>query len=174
MTSMSGGRGRSGIGQGNGASSGEQMAGMMGGGRGNPGTSAASKKGIDNRTVDAAAERKKREKKEKDAAKAKTDTKKIDQYFNVIEVTVYGQARFYLAPPLPPQVAPSNSTATEPLANPAPAPASVTPPPPTTESSKKDETPKVEASTPAATTVNPPALDVSAATPKTETTPAKP
>ena len=174
MTSMSGGRGRSGIGQGNGASSGEQMAGMMGGGRGNPGTSAASKKGIDNRTVDAAAERKKREKKEKDAAKAKTDTKKIDQYFNVIEVTVYGQARFYLAPPLPPQAAPSNSTATEPLANPAPAPASVTPPPPTTESSKKDETPKVEASTPAATTVNPPAPDASAATPKTETTPAKP
>jgi hypothetical protein len=171
-----GGAGRPGMAQGPGSNYADMMAGQMGGGRGGSGPSASTKKGIDNRTVDAAAERKKREKKEKDAAKAKTDTKKIDQYFNVIEVTVYGQARFYLAPPPPPQPAPSNAApAPEALANPSPAAA-----PPAAEPAKKEETTKAEAPstapTPAATPANPPtaAPDGAPATPKAETPPPKP
>ena len=103
MGEMMGGSGRmqqSGMMQG-------MMPGMMEGrGMGSP---AVAKKGIDNRSKNQAAERKA---KEKEASKAKAEPKKpVDQYYNVIEVTVYGQARFYLAPPVPAESQPSTASA---------------------------------------------------------------
>ncbi len=59
---------------------------------------------------------------------------KIDQYYNIIEVTVYGQARFYLAPPPPPETPPST-------ASPAPAPTTPSAPPSTTPSTTPSPTP---------------------------------
>ena len=123
-------------------SSGGGMMGMPG-----MGGAPAVKKGTDVRTVNKADERKKNL--AKDAAKPKVETKaKLDQYFNVIEVTVYGQARFYLAPPPPPETPPSTAST-------APAPAPAGPEPARTEEAKpadapkKDEAPKpVEATKP--------------------------
>ena len=104
--------------------------GMSGYGGGGP----VVKKGTDIRSINKAEERKK---KDKEASKAKADTKnKVDQYFNVIEVTVYGQARFYLSPPPSPQAEPSTSA---PAPDAAPAPAA---------EAAKEEAPKPEAAAP--------------------------
>lgn len=80
----------------------EMMRGQRGGG-GIGGPAAKPKSGTDNRNTNASKDRKDAEKREKDAAKARAEAKKVDQYFNVVEVTVYGQARFYLSPPPAPQ-----------------------------------------------------------------------
>ncbi len=108
-----------------------------------------------------AEERKAKAKREAEAAaKGKGEVKKIDQYYNVIEVTVYGRARFYLAPPPLPQPAPSTAAAPEPTPPPTPAPSTApapdatkaeTPavtPPAAAEPAKKDEAPKPEAAAP--------------------------
>jgi len=89
---------------------GGNMAAMMGGMRGGM-MNTPKKTGTDLRSVVNKAEE--RKKQAKDAAKAKAAPKKsVDQYYNVIEVTVYGQARFYNTPaPIPP-AEPSTSTAT--------------------------------------------------------------
>ena len=105
------------------------MPGMTGG------NASAPKSGTSIREKNLAKERKDRE---RDAAKAKSKAEpkaRLDQYYNVIEVTVYGQARFYLAPPPPPSAEPSTAAPAE---APAPAP----------EAAKPDEAPKPEAAAP--------------------------
>ncbi len=88
----------------------DSMAAMRGGGGYNR-ASTPKRSGTDNRSGPNKAEE--RRKKAKEAAQAKAVPKKnVDQYFNVIQVTVYGQARFYNTPaPIPP-AEPSTSTAT--------------------------------------------------------------
>ncbi len=119
MQGMRGGgfsSGRSGSGGMSESSSG-MSSGMYGG---MSGGAATKKSGTDLRAVNKAAERKK---KEKDAAEKKKNAapkKNVDQYYNVIQVTVYGQARFYNTPPPIPPVEPSTST------EPAPSPAGPT------------------------------------------------
>ncbi len=96
---------------------GEEM--LAGGGRMGAGSAAAPKKGIDLRQKDRVAERKAA----KEAASKKSAPKKsADQYYNILEVTIYGQARFYNTPPPAPPVEPSTSAAPapEPAATPAP------------------------------------------------------
>ncbi len=118
-----------------GMSSGDMMSMMGGGGRSGP--PAAVAKGTDLRGVDKAAERKK---KQKEAAKGKSAPKKnVDQYFNIIEVTVYGQARFYNTPPAPPAAEPSKS------ADLPKAEAPKAEPPKAVEPAKKDEAPTADA-----------------------------
>lgn len=157
------------------------MSGMrgMGGMSGMGAEPPVVKKGTDIRTEDRAAARKKQQL--KDASKKAESKVKVDQYFNIVEVTVYGQARFYNAPPPLPAEQPSTSagqptapdpaaaTATpaappvpstpeapKPAASPAapaptPAPGTAAPAPTTPEPPKKDETPKAEATSPAGT-----------------------
>jgi hypothetical protein len=68
------------------------MGGMMGGmGMGG----AVEKKGTDQRNVDKAKEREEAEK----AIEQVKGTELFDRYFNIIELTVYGRARFYNKPP---------------------------------------------------------------------------
>ncbi len=75
------------------------MPGMMGGG-----ATAKAKTGIDNRSKEA-------KKKRDDQAKAYRDRARAsDMYYDVVEVTVYGQARFYNPPPAPAAAEPSAST----------------------------------------------------------------
>jgi len=121
--------------------SGEMSSGMMGPGRMGP--DSAGKKGQDVRSVDKAKERK--DKAKKDAATGKAAARKsVDPYYNIIEVTVYGQARFYNTPPAPPAVEPSSSA-------PAPAPAEaeatkpVEPAKADAAPAKKDEPPRPDA-----------------------------
>lgn len=102
------------------------MSGMMGG------SAAPKKTGESLRGKNKAAERKQAA---EAANKVKAAPKKgVDQYFNVIQLTIYGQARFYDTPPavIPPES--SSSTGTEPApaaaeAAATPEPAAVTPPP---------------------------------------------
>ena len=154
---MPGGRGMMGGGPGGMSRPGEagMMPGMMPGMMGGPGGGAAVKKGTDVRNApNKAAERLKAK---KDESKTKGEPKnKLDQYYNVIEVTVYGQARFYLAPPAPPE--PPPSTASTALGAPKaeatePEPAKPAEAAPKDEATKKDEpakpdAPKAEAAAP--------------------------
>ena len=151
----------------------------MGGGGGFGGAPKATG-GVNNRGKDEAKIRRDREKKEKDAAaKAKGETKKIDQYYNVIEVKVYGRARFYLAPPPAPELPPSTAAAPEtptPAPNPTPEPAKAEAPQPEAtpaDATKGDATPKADsAPAPAdATKGDAPAKD---ATPKADPAPPAP
>jgi hypothetical protein len=108
--------------------------------------------GIDNRSKNDKQIRQDKIKADKEAAaKAKGEVKKLDQYYNVIEVTVYGRARFYLAPPAPAQPLPSTA-ATTPV---APVPTPETPKaespktqPPAADPAKGEEAPKAEAAAP--------------------------
>ena len=87
---------------------------MRPGGPGRPGGNGPANKGTDQHGVNKAEIRKQNTA----ATKAKTAPKKnFDQYYNVIEVTVYGQARFYNTPPAAPAVEPSKA-----LEAPAPTP----------------------------------------------------
>ena len=125
------------------SSRGMDVSSYMMGGSGK--AAAAPKKGTDIRGVNKAEERKANI--AKDAAKPKAEPKaKLDQYYNVIEVTVYGQARFYLAPPPPPEVPPSVAT-TPAVPEPAPKPedaAKKDEPAKAEDAAKKDEAPKAE------------------------------
>lgn len=135
---------------GGGGATGSRPGSALGGlGVGGPG-STAKKGGVDIRGTNQAEIRREKEKREKEAASKKGETKKIDQYYNVIEVTVYGRARFYLAPPPAPEPPPSTAATPAPnpapdatKAEPAPAPAPAQPAPPA-EAAKKDEAPKAE------------------------------
>jgi hypothetical protein len=126
----------------------------------------APKKGTDIRSKDMAKERKDQAKKEANAAKNATKSK-VDLYFNIIEVTVYGQARFYNAPPAPPQEQPSTSQAAAPTA-PAETPKAEVP----AAEAAKTEAPKSETpskpETPAATAPAPAPDATKAETPKAE------
>ena len=94
------------------------MMGPMGGGGG------AASSGTDQRGVNKMQERKDKEKADKSK---KNDKPRVETYTNVVEVTVYGQARFYLAPP--PKAADGSSPGSVPAAGgAAPAPAAPTPP----------------------------------------------
>ncbi len=129
-------------------------------GRGGPGASGVPKKGTDLRGgVNKAEERRNQAK--KDAVKAKAAAKKVvDQYFNILEVTVYGQARFYNTPPAP--TAPEASQAADQPKADSPAavapvepakadvPAAVEAPKAGPAPAKKDEAPGPDAETPAA------------------------
>jgi hypothetical protein len=75
---------------GRGGMMGGDMAGMMGGMGG-----VAEKKGTDQRNVDRAKEREEAEK----AIEQIKGSDLFDRYFNIIQLTVYGQARFYNKPP---------------------------------------------------------------------------
>ena len=79
--------------------------GMMGGG----GAGGVAKKGNDQRSKDRGAEVKKTEV----ALKNRQTTSLHDPYFNVVEVTIYGQARFFNPPPEAPaaEAPPSNAPA---------------------------------------------------------------
>ena len=112
------------------------MMGMMGGGAG----AAAARKGTDKRSVD-------RGKKREDEIKAAETSKGLslfDPYFNIVEVKIYGQARFYNPPPEEPEgeASPGQLAAetpkTEPATEPAKAEATKTEP-------AKDENAKAEA-----------------------------
>jgi hypothetical protein len=148
--------------------------GMGPGGGGGAAGKTAGNGAVDNRTKNDAKARQERIKKELEAAKkAKAETKKIDQYYNVIEVTVYGRARFYMAPPAAPAPPPS-------MAGPAPAPASEAPkpepapaqPPVAPDAPKKDEAPKAE--TPKVEPAAPGPEAPKADAPKTDTPAPKP
>jgi hypothetical protein len=65
--------------------------------------STTARKGTDNRTKNRADERKK----ETEAVSKSTGPSLFDPYFDIVEVTVYGQARFYNPPPEIPAVEPS-------------------------------------------------------------------
>jgi hypothetical protein len=95
MMGMMGMRGMSGYGGMMGGSQMQMMQGMrgmmMGGGPG----PVADRKGKDVRKVDRAGERKNQA---DQAGKAKGPSL-FDPYFNIVQVTVYGQARFFLPPP---------------------------------------------------------------------------
>lgn len=102
-----------------------RMGGMGGGMAGASGGQGANLRGVDRA----------KERKNKEAAgKTKAAVKKaVDQYYNVVEVTVYGQARFYNTPKPPESVdaSPGAGTTGEPAATPPGAvtpPAAVTPP----------------------------------------------
>ncbi|WP_435017034.1 hypothetical protein TA3x_004621 [Tundrisphaera sp. TA3] len=105
--------------------------GMLGMGMG-MGMNPAAKQGKSVRDIDKKALREKAAKEAK--AKPVVKAKALDPYYNVIEVTVYGQARFYNAPPPP---APAESSSTPPAdgatspdpAAPAPAADPATPAP---------------------------------------------
>ena len=89
---------------------------MQGGGGGG---AAVKKGGTDLRSVNKAADRKAQQAKDADKKKA-APKKNVDQYFNVVQVTVYGQARFYNTPPPLPPAEPAATT------EPAPTPAEPT------------------------------------------------
>jgi hypothetical protein len=72
--------------------------GQMGGG-----SPRDDRKKVDVRNIDRAKERKQRE---EELAKRK-GTSLVDPYFNIVQVTVYGQARFYNPPPAEPEAQPS-------------------------------------------------------------------
>ena len=93
------------------------MSAMAGGGSGG---------GTNLRGVDRAKERK--DAKDAAAKKKAAPKKAVDQYYNVVQVTVYGQARFYNSPaPIPP-VEGSASTAVTPESTPTGTPAAAAAP----------------------------------------------
>jgi hypothetical protein len=97
--------------------------GMMMGGMGSPG-SGAERKGTDVRAKSRADERKKEEDKLKEAKGPSL----FDPYFDIVEVTVYGQARFFKPPPAEataepsPGQTPATGAPAAPVAAAAPAP----------------------------------------------------
>jgi hypothetical protein len=88
-------------------SQGAMGPGMMG--MGGAGAVGARKGGLDNRNKEKRSETRKKE--EEAAAKAQGPSL-FDPYFDIVEVTVYGQARFYNPPPEMPAVEPSPGDAT--------------------------------------------------------------
>ncbi len=97
---------------------------------------AAKKSGVDLRSKDFRKENEER----LNAAKGVKGTSIHNPYFNIVEVKVYGQARFFNPPPTPPPVAPSQSE----NAAATPAPAEGTPASADAEK-KADDQPKADA-----------------------------
>jgi hypothetical protein len=112
------------------------MMSMAAPGAGGYGPTVAQRKGVDVRNVSRSEAREK----EVEAAKKRAVVTIHDPYFNVVEVTVYGQARFYSPPPEEPAAEPSLSVGS------TPAPAAETPKAeePKTEPEKKAEEPKAK------------------------------
>ncbi len=78
------------------------------------GTATAKKKGVDVRSETLAKLQGKEEETDEDEAKKKdTKPKVIDQYYNVVRVDLYGQARFFFPPPRPETPEPSESVSSE-------------------------------------------------------------
>ena len=135
----------------------DMMNGMMGG-MGGMGA-AAQKKGEDKRSFDRAKSR------EEELKKIETITGKslFDPYFNIVELTVYGQARFYNEPPPPEaaeptspgdaEAAPGDQPAEAAAAAPGDQPAEATTPAasPETAPAEAPQTEAPKAETPAAT-----------------------
>ena len=159
-----------------------QMRGMMGGyGMGGMmGGVQQQRKGTDVRSVN-------REKKREETKKAVEEAKGpslFDPYFDIVEVTVYGQARFFNAPPEEPQPEPSPGEAAAqpepgaaaaapatPAGQPAPAaPAGGTSP----EAKSEAAQPGAEAATPAAKPAEAPAPAAKAEAPAKQTNSAVP
>jgi hypothetical protein len=115
-----------------GAGGGMSGSGYPGAGGGMP----PQRSGIDKRGVDRAKQRKAEEL----AVKSSGATQTIhDPYFNIVEVTIYGQARFYNPPPAAPAPEPSVAESAPPAASPEGTP-------PATEAPKAEgEAPKAEA-----------------------------
>ena len=88
------------------------MNGMMG--MGGMNTAKPERKGTDIRSKDSKADR---EKKNKEMEEKKGPSF-FDAYFNIVEVTVYGRARFFLAPPV--EAAPEPSLGETPAATTTP------------------------------------------------------
>ncbi|APW63465.1 hypothetical protein [Paludisphaera borealis] len=159
------------------------MSSMMGGAGG---AAVAEKKGTDQRSVDRAKERQEAEK----AIESIKGTSLFDPYFNILELTVYGRARFYNQPPADIEApaspgdadAPTTATGDEPAKGEAakaeaPKADSADAEAPKTETPKAESpvmTPKAEA--PKAETPKAESPDVApkAETPKTETPKAAP
>jgi hypothetical protein len=117
-----------------GGSYGRMMSGMMMEGYGpgmGMGGGGPSRKGVDTRSKDIGKEAKAREEEVRKAAQKQPG----DLYYNIVEVTVYGQARFFNAPPAETPAEPSQAQA---------APAAEAPKP---EAETKAEAPKAEAET---------------------------
>ena len=109
------------------------MSGMSGMGMGGSGGGAPAKKGIDKRTQNLAAEAKK----QREAALKAAGKSLFDPYYNIVSVTVYGQARFFNPPPPVEAAEPSQAE--------APADAEKKDETPKTgDAEKKDETPKTD------------------------------
>lgn len=103
---MEGMMGMGGMGRGMGGMGGMPgMDGMMGGGMG--GMGGEVRKGTDVRGKDRKAEREKAA----EALKNRSRVSLQDPYYNVVELTVYGQARFYNPPPPPPAAETSENVA---------------------------------------------------------------
>ena len=81
-----------------------RSAGMMGM-YGGTGTAPAAKTGVDVRSKNAKKDR------DEKADKRKKMNRAVDMYFDIVQVTVYGQARFYNPPPPPPPGSDSTASA---------------------------------------------------------------
>ncbi|WP_422929558.1 hypothetical protein [Singulisphaera sp. PoT] len=82
------------------------MEGMMGGpmgAYGMGGGTVAERKGVDKRATDRGKDKKEEERKKEEAARALAQSIH-DPYYYLVQLTVYGQARFYNPPPPPPTV----------------------------------------------------------------------
>jgi len=118
------------------------MMGMMGGG------AATARKGVDRRSENREQARKDEEK----AARERVVQALRDPYFNIIEVSIFGQARFYNAPTLEPAAEPSQSPGATTAEAPAPAAGApaATEPAKTEAEPAKTEAAKTEAAAPGA------------------------
>ena len=126
--------------------------GPMGGG------AAAERKGVDKRSEDVA----KKHREQEQAVKKSGATALHDPYYNIVEVTVYGKARFFNPPPTDAPAEPSQSEAAG--AQPAPAEAAAK-----EEAAPKAEAPKAEAPKAEAPKAETPKAETpKAAAPKTE------
>ena len=110
MTGMGGMMNRMGRGMGgmSGGGYGGAAGGMMEGYGGGGGGGAATKAGIDKRTTNQAKEAAKRA----EAAKKAGGASLHDPYYNIVQVTIYGQARFFNPPPVEAPAEPSQAEAT--------------------------------------------------------------
>jgi hypothetical protein len=84
------------------------MASAYGGRMNGGGGATTQRKGRDLRSIDKRSEQEEKKKQDEEAAKVTIH----DPYYNLVLVTVYGQARFYNAPPVEAQAQPSTSEAT--------------------------------------------------------------
>ncbi len=116
------GRQMSGPGGAGNETSGMMSSAMMRGGMGGGAAPAAPKRtGTDIRSEDRGKTRKDKASKEAARIKAAPPKKGVDQYFNVIQLTIYGQAHFYNTPAPVPAVEPSTAPAATTEATPVPA-----------------------------------------------------
>lgn len=157
MEGMMGGRGGYGSDMMGPGSAGMMPGGMEGMGYG--GMAPTVRQGKSIRDVDKA---KQRAKAIADAKKKKVEKKAVDPYYNVIEVTVYGQARFYNAPPPPAGPEPSASESTPAAEEAAPAAPADAP------------APKAEGATPEAPAADTPKADAPADAPAPSPAPTAP